>query len=573
MHSKHESVRAYSGFDDLTLRFEKDPQGERILVCVEDSLMGSSSAVPFELVGLGRDLSIALDQVEVALQTEDWGWASSTEPWQESQADPQSAVSLAPESLGRMLFDSLFVGPIRERFLTCLAVLEREPHRGLRIRLKMCPEEVGAMSSLPWELLYRSETRDYLSRNVRTPIVRHLDVYRAMPAPRNVDTLRVLVVLSSPIGVDPIGVEVERRRLEETLGQRSGIELRFLATPSLQLLRDKVRDEPFDVLHFVGHGCFDQEGRGALLFEDAMRRVDSVTGSVLAENLKGFESVQLVFLNACEAARLPSRAAGLDPYEGTASALVMAGIPAVVAMQLPITDDAAVAFSAAFYGSISRGDALENAVTEGRLALYTAEPGTFEWATPVLFLGCAHGRLFLPKVVTGQNDSIELKSAEPVRSEAISSKNSDLEEMLELLDLERYEEARHGLEALCENDSTRADVFFYLAISRLGGKRPRSARPETIRKIEADLWQAARCCRGEEPAHLWLFSALLKHDYYRLNGLRAKPPSVQEFLAEADVAVKQHDPLRYLDEHVKTSSNAVRFKLILFRQQSLLDAE
>ena len=80
------------------------------------------------------------------------------------------------------------------------------------------------------------------------------------------------------------------------------------------------------------------------------------------------------------------RISGVEPFSGVATALVRAGVPAVLAMQFPISDQAAIAFSREFYRRLASGDALETAVTEGRLLISRRDPESLEWATPVLYL-------------------------------------------------------------------------------------------------------------------------------------------------------------------------------------------
>ena len=75
---------------------------------------------------------------------------------------------------------------------------------------------------------------------------------------------------------------------------------------------------------------------------------DPVSGETLVTLLKDLTSLRLVFLNACETARA-AREDGLDPFAGVATALVRAGLPAVVAMQRPISDAASIAFSRAVH--------------------------------------------------------------------------------------------------------------------------------------------------------------------------------------------------------------------------------
>ena len=142
----------------------------------------------------------------------------------------------------------------------------------------------------------------------------------------------------------------------------------------------------------MGHGEFDQAtGRGALVMAKEDGSPDLVSGEDLGRLPAGRA--------AAAAPRLPQRlqdggdqrrAAAVDPFAGIATALIQAGLPAVVAMQFPISDQAAIAFSETFYQSIAQGDPVDVAMAEGRKKLWQLD----EWATPVLFLRSKDGVLF-----------------------------------------------------------------------------------------------------------------------------------------------------------------------------------
>ena len=98
--------------------------------------------------------------------------------------------------------------------------------------------------------------------------------------------------------------------------------------------------------------------------------------------------MRLAVLNACEAGRTDPA----DPFAGVADTLVRRGIPAVIAMQFEVSDDAAVEFAPALYGALAAGRPVDEAVAEARKAMYTISP--LEWATPVLYLRADDAHLF-----------------------------------------------------------------------------------------------------------------------------------------------------------------------------------
>ncbi len=300
-----------------------------------------------------------------------------------------------PVEAGQELFEALFQGQVLELFLQSLGHVRGRGGQGLRLQLRFdrTDPDLAALSSLPWELL-RSRGGGFLALDRSTPIVHYLEVDRpVVPLPLE-GPLRVLAVVSDPEGVAALDLEAERRRIEATWGRELGVEVDFLDHPTVPALRDALLDRPAHVLHFMGHGTFDEgTGQGSLLFEMESGQAEPVTGSKLAHHLQLPQPPALVVLNACHTGRSVSRQ-GLDPFAGVATALVKGGLLAVVAMQYAISDTAAIAFCGTLYRRMAAGDGVDAAVTEGRLAIHGAE-GTrpLEWAIPVLFLRAGTGRV------------------------------------------------------------------------------------------------------------------------------------------------------------------------------------
>ncbi len=93
-------------------------------------------------------------------------------------------------------------------------------------------------------------------------------------------------------------------------------------------------------------------------------------------------------LNGCDTARPGSVS---QPVAGAAAGLMLAGLPAVVAMQHRISDQAAILFTEAFYTTLARGAGIEEAVIEGRMAIHLQDRRSLEWITPALFLRGGEG--------------------------------------------------------------------------------------------------------------------------------------------------------------------------------------
>lgn len=311
-----------------------------------------------------------------------------------------------PEALGRSLHRAIFGDRVGEAWAYHLGRLNQEGAAGLRLRLvfdERTPSD-SPLAALPWELLYQDRARGYLARNRRTPVVRHLDVEHPTVLPAIESPLRVLVAAAAPLWSRPLQLEQEEMLIRrawagqtpEKTERKSRVELEIVREVTLETLRERLLRGEFHVLHFMGHGEFveSDDGRteGALVFEDPAGRPRRVPASLLAESLRGLTDLRLVVLNACGSARFPRRRGG-DPYSGVAAALVLSGLPAVIAMQFPISDRAALAFGSGLYRALAAGDPVDAAVAEGRFAIADDRPKSLEWATPVLFSRLASGAI------------------------------------------------------------------------------------------------------------------------------------------------------------------------------------
>lgn len=302
--------------------------------------------------------------------------------------DDQQLVEADAETLGSELGNALFDDVIGPTYLEAQR-LSAANDRGVRLTLSLgsTPE----LLSIPWELLYRRPR--FLASQRHTPVVRYLEV-GDVPAPLPIDgPVRVLGVVASPAGLAPLDVEGERARVEQALGpmiDRGLVELEWCDPARRRSLRQCLADGTFHILHFVGHSDFDANGDGFLYLIDRTGGPDPVNDSVLTALLGDQTSLRLVVLNSCKGARTTLT----DPFSGIATSLVALGLPAVVAMQFSISDDAAIAFSEELFTSlIGRQYPIDAAVSEARKAVFT-EVNEIEWATPVLFLRAVDAQLF-----------------------------------------------------------------------------------------------------------------------------------------------------------------------------------
>ncbi|SNT66315.1 Tetratricopeptide repeat-containing protein [Asanoa hainanensis] len=267
---------------------------------------------------------------------------------------------------------------------------------------------VAERLGLPWELL----------RDPARPTPLALDgvrIRRALPTAELAGTfavdgerLRVLMVISRPAGDRDVGYRMVARPLLQTLeAVRGEVDLVVLRPPTLERLREvlaqaREQGQPFQVVHFDGHGSFSDRRRsllggapdtlasaeqGVLVFERPGGGEDRVPADQVATVL-GEAKVPVVVLNACQ-----SGALGRQLETAIATRLLQQGAAAVVAMAFSVYAVAAAEFMAAFYAQLFAGGQVADAVAAGRrrLAERDQRPSPKgplplqDWLVPVLY--------------------------------------------------------------------------------------------------------------------------------------------------------------------------------------------
>jgi hypothetical protein len=418
-----------------------------------------------------------------------------------------SGAERRAREIGAALFDSVFHGEIRSLLDRHLGHLERQRSDGLRIRMKIDLTESFRTSihSLPWELIYRTDTGEFLGLSRRTPLVRYLDVPRAVPPIELPEVLRVLSLSPAPRRQPELDLRSEQRNLHELQRSVPGLRVESPTSADLETLRRALVEGEVHVLHLMGHADFDPDtGRGFVALAAADGREEVLGAEGLVAAVGDCTSLRLVVLNACNTGRA---AAGHDqhPFLGLAPALMRAGLPAVLAMQLPISDAGAIAFSEAFYRRLLAGDPLDAAVTEGRHAIAARGPRPLEWSVPVLFLRAAEGA-----------------TAQVWRSLGLDHlRAGNYEEAIGELRQEAARNPAHGL----------LRVALGVALGR--GRELRRLPYQTAREMHRLFAEAMTAPETPEPARAAAIALLgLKLDYFVANSVRDAAPSREEVLAE-----------------------------------------
>lgn len=302
----------------------------------------------------------------------------------------EQETTFSPQELGTLLFATIFTG-VTGDCLSGSLDLARQSNAGIRIRLDLT--HAPDLINLPWEFLYDPAAARFLSLSVETPITRRLATQERTVPLASIQPLRVLVMISSPQDHPPLDTDQEWARLQNAaadLEQRGLIQIERMQTATLAELQHRLREKDYHILHFIGHGGFDeQKNESTLVLEDEAHMGRPASATFLGTLLHDAKTIRLVVLNACEG----GRTSHVDPFAGAAQGLLRQGVPAAVAMQFEITDRAAIIFSHEFYAAIASGYPVDSAVVEARKAIY-ADQNVLEWGTPVLYMNTPDGQIF-----------------------------------------------------------------------------------------------------------------------------------------------------------------------------------
>lgn len=321
--------------------------------------------------------------------------------------------------VGTTLYEALFQGQVQKLFEGVYARdVEPKPDTYLRLRIAI-DERAPEVAELPWEFLFWNGS--FLATHPRILLMRQvLNIdYGGIQALKIDGKPRVLVVIPRGSGLDTDGEEDAIKGVFDEAGILYEV---LKGRVFVQSLIDKLRKPglaPFNILHFIGHGEFEREEgippRAILRFnqpdlpDDGDEKDDEVwiDQTQIRQVIEPHrDQLRLVVLNACKGGEVAgteqkrrARASG-QGFVGMVPSLLMAGAPAVIAMQYEIRDDVAKRFAKSFYETLTAG------MEAGRVdaAMSLARSDCFvnfkdsDWrgfGTPVLYLHASDGSIFV----------------------------------------------------------------------------------------------------------------------------------------------------------------------------------
>ena len=307
-------------------------------------------------------------------------------PWEQIEARRREVISLLNranrrakvtreilESLkksGQVLFDLLIPSKAREKLSSTEA-------RNLILYVD------DKLVHIPWELLF--DGRQFLCRRFAMGrIVRTRQAPTALSSRTPKAPFKVLVVADPRGDLDASyreGTEI-RNFLDE---KRDIFHVDFKSHPvDVSFVKKNLRD--YDIVHYAGHADYHSENpsESGWLLKDARLKASEISA------MGGLQPMpSLVFSNACQSGHSGEWRIGEEDEQqifGLANAYLLAGVQHYVGTFWEILDEPSSQFAKLFYGSLSQGESVGEAVRKAREKLIEAHgEETIVWAGYMLY--------------------------------------------------------------------------------------------------------------------------------------------------------------------------------------------
>lgn len=319
--------------------------------------------------------------------------------------------------------------------------------------------EVREATAIPWELLRDPKTEAALALRSQAFVRSQPQAAQRPKLPQTASgPIRILLVICRPGGRDDVPFRSVASRLLKSLSSvdTDAFQLDVLRPPTFEQLsktlrQAKANDAPYHVLHFDGHGTYEEMSspsgltgllkklnplllsipragaHGYLLFENPQHEENAqfVDGPALGKLFVETE-VPVLVLNACRSAHADAPTSPLPAGEGQgvresvrafgslAQEVMDAGVAGVVAMRYNVYVVTAAQFVADFYDGLTQGQTLGEAVTLSRKQLeaqplreiaYDPRP-LQDWSVPVVYEAAPIG--LFPKPQTAHKLNVKM---------------------------------------------------------------------------------------------------------------------------------------------------------------------
>ena len=286
------------------------------------------------------------------------------------------------KDFGTNLYDKVFTTEVKQIWQNY-----KKKSDFLVLCLRISPEASG-LEVLPWETIYDGD--EFLAAGAKTGVSRlPLDVPIQDDLPPVPSPLKMLALISSPLDLqenERLLIEREQEILLQAVNTPTGrgkLHLEFEDEAKIPIIEERLESN-WHIFHYSGHGI-SPEGGGGLLLEDVQGKNRRVPAKEFIQTIQKTEiNLRLAVICGCQTARTIYTSS----FRDLARSLVERKIPAVIAMQFSITDNAGILFTENLYPRLADGRPLEMAISASRRALLQSKDlyAKADAFAPVLFV-------------------------------------------------------------------------------------------------------------------------------------------------------------------------------------------
>ena len=265
---------------------------------------------------------------------------------------------------------------------------------------------IAEAASIPWELMHDPQSDSAIALRVQSFVRVQSDPSMSfVPVPAaDGGRVRLLYVVCRPGGRNDVELRAVANRLLQDLGEDlNRFDITALRPPTFERLQKELTDakaagRPFHIVHFDGHGMYEDLSKttladwlktinalalggnhrgkhGYLLFEHPEKKARPVSGAELGKLLHD-TGVPVLVLNACQSA-MHEAVPGEKPVAANvhdevraigslAQAVIDQGIPAVLGMRYSVFVVTAAQYIGQLYAALAQGRPFGQAASEGR---------------------------------------------------------------------------------------------------------------------------------------------------------------------------------------------------------------
>lgn len=361
--------------------------------------MSQPNSKTFSLIIQGESgeytLSVKIDQQECLKQSLEWMPTPAFERIQTNLNISNESIPVGDlVELGQDIYKAIFSSEVR----TLLENVKTQQSKQMSVRIQLIIDAFD-LHYIAWEVMHDGLV--FLATQSDTPIVRTLHTAKQIDSLQVRGALRILFVSASPENKVALNTQETITEIRQLLGEtitKKRIIFDTLDNTTPSELYNALRKD-YHILCFAGHGTPNEiyldDGQGEINPENGQRYPGdaiSITAADLAQHLDG-KPTRLVILTACRTSAQPNESSG--PLANFAQALInQADVPAVVAMQTPISNLQANEFTAHLLSALSTYRPVDVAVVEARKTLIKKGNINRDVFAPVLWLQAENSQLF-----------------------------------------------------------------------------------------------------------------------------------------------------------------------------------